>query len=131
VDKEEERFFDLSNIKTLNLSDIVSNETFFDEDNLTNYIAFTVDKSIKINLNNESSFSIEGKTNLELNETANFELTLNNKNNSSINCNFESKNINLSFLNCKNFFNKSNFETEDNDNIYYIKEKETVLKEKN
>jgi len=85
VDKEEEKYFDLSNIKTLNLSDIASNETFFDEDNLTNYITFTVDKSMKINLNNESSFSIEGETNLVLDENANFELTLNNKNNSSIN----------------------------------------------
>ena len=131
VDKEEEIFFDLSNIKTLNLSDITSNKTFFDEDNLTNYITFTVDKSIKINLNNESSFSIEGKTNLELDENSNFELSLNNKNNSLINCTFESKNQNSSFLNCQCFFDKSNFETEENTNIYYIKEKETILEEKN
>ena len=35
VDKEEEQFFDLSNIKTLNLSVIICNETFFDKDNLS------------------------------------------------------------------------------------------------
>ena len=102
----------------MNLTDIINNKTFFDEDNLTNYITFTVNESIKINLNNDSSFSIEGKTDLELNENANFNLSLNNKNNSIINCTFYSKNINSSFLNCEYFLNKSNFETEEN--IIYI-----------
>ena len=131
VDKDEEKFYDLSNIKALNLTDIKNNETFFDEDNLTNYITFAVDESIEINLNNDSSFSIEGKTDLELNENANFKLSLNNKNNSVINCTFYSKNINSSLLNCEFLLNKSNFETEENINIYYIKEKEAKLKEKN
>jgi hypothetical protein len=131
VDKDEEKFYDLSNIKTLNLTDIKNNETFFDEDNLTNYITFAVNESIKINLNNDSSFSIEGKTDLEINENANFKLSLNNKNNSVINCTFYSKNINSSLLNCEFLLNKSNFETEENINIYYIKEKEAKLKEKN
>ena len=131
VDKDEEKFYDLSNIKALDLIDITNNETFFDEGNLTNYITFTVNESIKINLNNDSSFSIEGKTDLELNENANFNLSLNNKNNSIINCTFYSKNINSSFLNCEYFLNESNFETEENINIYYIKEKEAALEEKN
>ena len=131
VDKDEEKFYDLSNIKTLNLTDIINNKTFFDEDNLTNYITFTVNESIKINLNNDSSFSIEGKTDLELNENANFNLSLNNKNNSIINCTFYSKNINSSFLNCEYFLNKSNFETKENISIYYIKEKEATLGKKN
>ena len=102
----------------MNLTDIINNETFFDEDNLTNYITFTVNESVKINLNNDSSFSIEGKTDLELNENTNFNLSLNNKYNSIINCTFYSKNINSSFLNCEYFLNKSNFETEEN--IIYI-----------
>jgi hypothetical protein len=131
VDKDEEKFYDLSNIKTLNLTDIKNNETFFDEDNLTNYITFAVDESIEINLNNDSSFSIEGKTDLELNENANFNLSLNNKNNSIINCTFYSKNINSSFLNCEYFLNKSNYETKENISIYYKKEKEATLGKKN
>ena len=126
ADKDEEQFLDLSNIKSLNLSDIINNETFFDVDNITNYFTFTVNETIKINLSNYSSFSIEGKTNFELNENTNFKLSFNNKDNSEINCT-----LNTSILNCEYLLNESNFETEENITTYYIKEKETMLKEKN
>ena len=126
ADKDEEQFLDLSNIKSLNLSDIINNETFFDVDNITNYFTFTVNETIKINLSNYSSFSIEGRTNFELNENTNFKLSFNNKDNSEINCT-----LNSSLLNCEYLFNESYFETEENITTYYIKEKETMLKEKN
>lgn len=132
IDKEEEKYLDLSNInKTMNLSDIIYNISGFDLDNLTNYITFTINDTMEIDLNNESIFTIEGKSNYELSDDINIKLSINNTNNSNINCNFSSNEINSSILICKYDFNISNIETEENISIYSIKENEIVSNNKN
>ena len=122
--KEDEKYIDLSNInKTINLNDIINNKSNFGLDNLTNYVTFTVYEEKDINLKDESLFIIEGKTNVQIQENMYLELSLNNDKEDKINCNFSAVNNNSSLI-CQYDFNITNLETDENINVYYIKEKE-------
>ena len=125
--KEEEKYFDLSNVnKRMNISQISNNESSFKIENLTNYYIFTCHENKTINLTNETSFIIEGTTNQDLSEDINFILSFNNTNDFHMNCIIS---MNDSSLYC--LFNESNLKTDSIINIYSIKENEIYTNDKN
>jgi len=128
--KNEEKYFDINNVnKTMNISQIIKNQTNFNLDNLTNYIIFTFYENKTINITNETSFILGGQTNYELSKEISVKLSFNNTNNFHMNCVISSKQMDNSSLYCS--FNDSNLKVNNNVNIYSIKENEISTDDKN